>query len=323
MRGAAILLVVVFHAETIMSRFIPGGHDASPVALLLVLDLFAPYRMPTLMFLSGMLLSRSLSKSTHAYFGGKLRGIAWPYVLWTVVFLAVSDDIGLFRLLQMPIVSPTYLWYLQFLFYYYVIAWVITRSPLRWVPAWFPLLVAGAGALGPDQYRISRFFYLFFFFWLGHLVANNRYGLRSFIEKRAPTVGIASLILVVVVAVAATQIQVQYRLAFIIGPIALCVLVVGWVPLFGAWRPLVFVGQHSIVFYATHFSVIWICDWWLSQLTTSPWILWLAGSGAALIIGALMAHLRARGALAWAFEFPRLPFGAAGHGPGILRRRTR
>ncbi len=56
-RGLATVLVVAYHAKTVLGRFVPDVPDALGVAL----ELFEPFRMPLLVFLSGTLLSRSLA----------------------------------------------------------------------------------------------------------------------------------------------------------------------------------------------------------------------------------------------------------------------
>lgn len=66
-----MLLVVLFHAGTgvaYLGDFYPRGIDAFN-------QVVEPYRMPALMFLSGMLLRRSLSKSAVPSFGGVVHKI--------------------------------------------------------------------------------------------------------------------------------------------------------------------------------------------------------------------------------------------------------
>ncbi|NSX38244.1 acyltransferase family protein [Pseudarthrobacter oxydans] len=77
MRGAAVLLVILFHTESQISGNLPGYEPIFAIFN----DAVAPFRMPTLMLMSGMLLPRSLRKPVGAYLRGKLFVIGWPYLL--------------------------------------------------------------------------------------------------------------------------------------------------------------------------------------------------------------------------------------------------
>ena len=72
-RGVAILLVVMHHSMTWVADF---GLTVPP-ALIAFDDIVSPFRMPLLMFLSGILVPRALSKPTRAY-ATELRAIGWP-----------------------------------------------------------------------------------------------------------------------------------------------------------------------------------------------------------------------------------------------------
>jgi len=78
LRGAAIIAVVVMHAEleatTATGVTLPAVH--------LVDALLGPVRMPLLVLLSGMLLPVSLAKGPWSHVRRKLAGIGWPYVVW-------------------------------------------------------------------------------------------------------------------------------------------------------------------------------------------------------------------------------------------------
>ncbi|SDB79885.1 Uncharacterized membrane protein YcfT [Raineyella antarctica] len=126
-------------------------------------DLLRPYRMPTLMVLSGLLLQRSLAKGTRRYLLGKLRGVVWPWLLWTVVMVLLlterwqADPVGFLAV-------GTHLWFLAALGASYGVA-LLTRE----IP---PLLVAfglfsGAGLL-QDQYgALTTYLWYSAFFFVG------------------------------------------------------------------------------------------------------------------------------------------------------------
>ena len=82
MRGFAVLLVMFTHTYTM-----PQGLDAtfSSVAFANVVQVFQSWRMPMLVFLSGVLLPRSVSKPLGTYYRGKAERILWPFLVWMVV----------------------------------------------------------------------------------------------------------------------------------------------------------------------------------------------------------------------------------------------
>ena len=67
LRGLAVLLVVVLHAAS------HGGAEVEGWTL--VNRHLTPFRMPLLMFLSGMLLHRSLAKPLPVYLWGKVAAL--------------------------------------------------------------------------------------------------------------------------------------------------------------------------------------------------------------------------------------------------------
>ena len=294
LRGAAIVLVILYHAETVAARFAPD----IPAGLVATLEFFAPFRMPVLMFLSGMLLSRSLAKPTKTFFAGKLRGIAWPYVIWSFIFLAVSAQLTAQNMLAVAVKPPTYLWYLWFLLAYYAFAWLMDR----WnIPMWIGAAAGFIGAFGPDTFRFSRFCFLFVFFVAGHLYAAR--GQRVLLDRKwIVPLTLVALIGFGIMSVSGTD--VQYNPVFILAPfaaIALCVSAMPEARLGRAGGALAYIGRDSIVFYVTHFTVIWAVAWGLQQAgMTSHWIMYSIA-----VVFAVSAGL----ALTWARHHSRLADG--------------
>lgn len=81
LRGIAVLLVVVLHGADIPYLNGNGVEEWAQVNRYL-----EPFRMPLLMFLSGMLLPRSLAKPLRLYAWGKFAAIVWPLLLWVLLF---------------------------------------------------------------------------------------------------------------------------------------------------------------------------------------------------------------------------------------------
>ncbi len=304
LRGLAIVLVVLFHAQTVDERFVPEMPDA----VWTTMALFAPFRMPLLMFLSGMLLARSLSKPTPVFFAGKLRAIAWPYLLWSLVFLAVSAQLTVGNVLAVAYLPPTYLWFLWFLLAYYVAAWLMR---LWRIPAWVGLAVGVLGAFGPDAFRFSRFCFLFVFFLAGDLYVRHRDRL-ALDARRRWLVPAAALVAVAGAVASGLGVEVQYSPLFLAAPLAAVVLAVVVLPTVRLGRvgaALAYVGRDSLVFYVTHFTVLWACAWDLRAAgVTNGWVVYGVTVVVALGVGLALTWARHRSLLVDAlFRLPGRP----------------
>ncbi len=81
LRGSAIVLVMLWHSSAV-----PVLYGARmPEAVRAVNMFFLPFRMPTLMFLSGLLLPASLRKPLPVYYAGKFAAIGWPYLVFVLL----------------------------------------------------------------------------------------------------------------------------------------------------------------------------------------------------------------------------------------------
>lgn len=251
LRGVAIILVVVLHAGEALRAAIGPLPGVDEVNLFL-----EPFRMPVLMFLSGVLLPQSLAKPGREYFAGKLSMVAWPYVLWSLILLTASGEFGLHGIVQIFYLSPTYLWYLWFILIFYVIAF-----PLRRVP---PLALVGVGLAVsfflPLGSRPETLAFLSAFFFLGAWCARHPERLERVLDKPW-FVGAGMLAAAAVGILNVVQQDVLYRAEFSWGVVG-GLLVVCWVfPRLGenpVTAGLEFVGRYSIVFYVTHLGPIMI-----------------------------------------------------------------
>jgi fucose 4-O-acetylase-like acetyltransferase len=87
-RGLAVSFVILLHCAT----YLKDLGEPVPDWLRTVNAAFRPLRMPLLVFLSGMLLNRSLTKPPFIFAYGKFRSLLWPYVVWVVVFCIASGQ---------------------------------------------------------------------------------------------------------------------------------------------------------------------------------------------------------------------------------------
>ena len=251
LRGVAILLVVVLHAGE--SLRIAGAAIAGVDGFNLFLE---PFRMPVLMFLSGILLPRSVAKTGREYFAGKVSMVAWPYLLWSLIILVASGDLRPGGVLQILYLAPTYLWYLWFILVFYALAY-----PLRRIP---PLIAAGAGLVAslvlPDDSRPGMMAFLAAFFFLGAWCARHPRSVEQALARRwVPAAGAVSAVAVGVFNVLNHDVLYRAEYAWgVLGGLA----VVCWVfPRLGSNRvtsALEFVGRYSIVFYVAHLGPIMI-----------------------------------------------------------------
>jgi uncharacterized membrane protein YcfT len=260
-RGLAVLLVVVFHAVIALHASIA----TTPAPVDAVNQAIAPYRMPTLMFLSGVLLSKSLAKPPREYIVGKLRHIGWPYLVWTAVTVAVlyagstlagdgRFDAG--RLLRFVVDPTTFTWYLAYLLLFYLL---VLGVPARVRAALIPVLFVVC-AVAHDNNGWSRLTYLFAFFLIGDLAMAQRR--RWEVLQRDPRflVGCA-VAAVATVAVSAAGFPLRYEVPAAVGvlaTIALAIPAAGRIAPSRVGRALTSVGRDSLVYYVTHWPVVTI-----------------------------------------------------------------
>jgi uncharacterized membrane protein YcfT len=215
-----------------------------------------PFRMPVLMFLSGIMLPQSMAKTGREYFVGKVSKVAWPYVLWSLIILAASGDLSPAAVPRIFYDSPTYLWYLWFILVFYVLAY-----PLRSVP---PLLIAGTGVgvsfLLTDNSRPETMAFLSAFFFIGAWCARHPREIAG-ITGKPWVLAVAGASAVTVGALNLAGWEVLYQGEFAWGVAGALMVVCWFFPRLAAGRvtaALEFVGRYSMVFYVAHLGPIMI-----------------------------------------------------------------
>lgn len=302
LRGLAVLLVAIFHIQYPLMERVPG----TPDIILRIGEALQPFRMPLLFFLSGLLLPRSLTKPPRAYITGKLRGIAWPFALWTVIvaitFEALWRDEDRWWLLTDATAMLTgwqHLWFLSVLLVCYAVA------PLtRLIPAWvLPLPLAFASSfLTSDgtwmEYGEKTLWYAAFFF-AGAAVAP----ILVHWQRLSPVVPTAMLLFGLAWGFLAVQDQ-QLRTTlgfstFILSLVG--VLGLTWLsPRLPRSRFLEWVGRGSIVVYLVNLTTITIAFESIDALgIEDPWAIATILVVAGLIVPVAMVPLARTPLFAW------------------------
>lgn len=303
LRGVAIVLVLISHAVAALDALageVPSFLHAS--------DLFLePFRMPMLMFLSGMLLGQSLTKSPGRFFSGKFRGIAWPYLTWSVLIMAVTGGLTWTTAVLNLGWPQTVLWYLWFLLAYYTIAWFLQRLRVPLLPVLAVALVGAASDI--DAYRLSRFCYLFLFFMGGHLAVSHWHVVDPWI-RRGWVIAVSGALAFGAAVLSVMGHDVRYSVTYVAGVIGLIVLMVRFAPALGAGPRdvLVTVGRRSLIFYVSHWPAQWVVTALLLRLGVDHgWVLFGAAFVTALGFGVAMMWLSERMTLVGAaFTLPPL-----------------
>ena len=302
-RGIAILLVIAHHAMALLARV-----EVDVPELMRMIDaVFAPFRMPLLVFLSGMLVTRALAKPTPVYFGRKARGLLWPYLIWSLVVLAVTGGLTFSLLRNVLYYPPTFLWYLWFLFVYYAIAWAPSSlrgsapagggrrarggsPPAERLPA---LAIRVPPLLLPARLVVEHH--------RGPRIPTPVRGRRAGRPRAGDSGGGAVR---------------RRRRGSVQRPVRVGARGPdrggGDRPSAGTSRrwsaPLEYTGRHSIVYYVSHYPVIVAIEFALASSwpAVDSWVVWAVSALGAVAVGCLLAVGRSRVVLLrWLFEWPR------------------
>ncbi|ANY22480.1 hypothetical protein BCM27_06355 [Gordonia terrae] len=299
-RGEMILLVVLYHATTRVTRY-------DPEALPWLSDFnnfWEPFRMPTLVLLSGMLLSRSLSKPRRDYILGKVRNLLWPYCVWSFIFITLlaatgagqSQDSLTGQLLGIATGTATYLWFLSFLFAYYIISLFISKDVRLFL---IPVLLAASAPLNyiDGYYQLYKFLFMLAFFWLGDAAMNSQFFDRAWVRSWWALSGAAIVAGVAGVSAVLLGTQVRYMALYCIPVAAGILVIIRAAQLIGdtkVARLLQSVGSETIVYYTSHYTIIAVAYYVLARAlpVDQPLVLLFAGLLSALGGGFALVWLR-------------------------------
>lgn len=313
LRGTSIVLVVFNHA-ILFAGSLPAG---SPEVAWAINQVFAPIRMPLMVFLSGLLVAPSLARGWRQYLRGKARRVLWPYLVWSAVALMLLYvwDIreGVVGGVTPATVTPweplrvlynplEHLWFLYDLFIFYVIALAVRRVS----PLWIAAAALIAAAVVPD-FSVQRFLVLLVFFMLG-VWMSQRPGILTRILSRRWVVWVCAVVSIGTVAAVPLGVGLRYEaisVPFAAAGIGLAIVAARRYGSARVLRPLRFVGRDSLVYYIVH--------WWPTSLgvaigaaTGNGWIALLAGAALGLLVSTGVAWLiRLWPPVNWLFSAPQ------------------
>lgn len=303
-RGAAIVLVLVLHS---VSYFKAQGGAVPDYANQFV-NFFAPVRMPTLYFLSGMLLDASLRKGFPTYVYGKLRNLVWPFLLWLMVWSAASGTFADLATLK-GWGGGWYLWFMYFLIVYFAVAAATVKINHLVVAAYaFALSLLMKDG---DKYTERLFFFMAIFF-VGAFFGGRMKAYEEALKGRAPLLLVP--LMLGILAYSAVKGPVRYSphdgVIIMICVFAACALMMR-VTAERVKAVLSFIGVNSIVFYVVHMPLIALIVRGAKDAGVSSFYL-VAGSSllCAALVPLALIHLRRRvPAVGWLFSFPDLRAG--------------
>lgn len=320
-RGFAVLLVVFTHTYTM-----PQGMDAtvSSVVFANVIQVFHSFRMPMLVFLSGVLLPRSVAKPAGTYYRGKAERILWPFLVWMVLLaLALGTPQSLLSW-EYWRGGAWHLWFLWVLMLCYLVGPLTRRVPAVLVAlVLFVLLLEFVS--GPRDWVRPLYWGVYFFLGAaaGRLLPRMR---------RLPLpVGLVlvALTLATLAAHRAGEIVVSERHPWSVLTALPGILLVLWLaPRLPRLRFLEFCGRQSMVLYVTHMPVLILAVGWFRELAAlRPIDFYVAVASVTFLVPLALAAVYPR--VRWLFEFPTAsrgraprPRSAAGSSSGVSSRAS-
>ena len=327
LRGIAVFLVIYTHAI--------GLSPVRPPEALKVIDhLVSPLRIPALMFLSGMLLPQSLRKPRAVYLRGKVSRILWPYLLWSLVILAVSSfgapgPDPLAELFWNP-TSP--MWFVGYLFVFYVVAMFLRPGLRTWLllPTAVALVLIGSESLlapssSAEDVSLHRVFFTFFCFLAGDLLSRHQVRWLPVLTRVGATV-LCALIALPALVMSVAGFVVRYQAVYLLSTLAGIVATIPLLTRLSGTSVGRFVGaqgRRSIVFYVTSFPAQQVAHHLATDAgVRSGLAITVINLAAGLAAGFFVVWLRSRlPAVDYLYDLHLERWGAARRGGGPAARR--
>lgn len=300
LRGTAILLVIVWHASAFNAIEVKTGWywDLS--------QQLSAVRMPVLFLLSGLFLTRSLSKPLATFTYGKFASLAWPFGVWLIIHVMTKH--GVFEPLDANHWGEgNYLWFVFYLMIYFCVAQLFKNVP----PAFMVIAcVLGAMAIEGDNYFLKLAVYGMFFFG-GAAIGNAVLKMTSGVTP-SRLILLATMVLLfigvqILVPSEVPTFQVLVPIPFLLTAIPLVTIAVLLGVMFmgsPTYRAVQWVGQNSIAFYAPHAAIMLVVMPALRTAGMGPvGVAWVA-LALSLVVCGLLAAFRKNPWIDALFVFP-------------------
>lgn len=296
-RGLAMLLVILGHSVEFPALYgYVLSHPLTSVGIP-----FRPFRMPALLVLSGLLLTKSLAKGLPRYYAGKIANIAWPFAVWLVLFFVLW---GSPEILSLPLIwtDGSYLWFLVVVGICYLV------GPLtRLIPP--GLIVIGLlvmSQLVGDSFWIRQSYYGAFFFagaWLA-TYSDSLVAIPRFV--RWVCLGTAVTWSVYTTATHTHPHETVYGFALSCMGVLAAIVYFARARSTRAFGWLAWVGRHSIVFYVAHMpAILAVCLLVEPEEDVSTGVFVALSLLAGVLVPTVLALIR-KPPVSWLFEMPLL-----------------
>lgn len=256
LRGLACLLLVLYHVIGADASFGLGVQDG---ALRWLNDGLVYLRMPLFTFLSGLVYGlRPLAGDSRTFLLGKARRLLIPMLVVGTLFAILqtvtrgaSALLGPWYLIHLLPVA--HYWFVESLFWVFVLVWAAERLDFIAAPAGFGLVLTLTCALyltvrGPHWLGIEGAIYLLPYFLVG--LAVSRFSLRTFLTSSSARMVLALLAVGAVLLMGLPVPNPDRRtVLMLVAGVSLCLILVSW----GfAFAPLARVGRYSFSIYLFH-----------------------------------------------------------------------
>lgn len=249
LRGIAVLLVILQHSNGIPRTY--SGITGAEV-LDYSTGFLAPFRMPMLLLLSGLLLVPSVRKPLKQYYDGKIRKVVWPYLVWGVIVALVTLSPAALLTVEFWRGGPSHLWFLTVLMACYLIG-----PSVRFVPPWvIPVsMIAVLVLVDPSTNFYRRILFFGAFFFIGAAI----YPHLRWLQSRGPWLPVLAggAALVIGVLSMLGHVSVGHQDPWTIAASLPGLLLAVWsVPRLPRMPWMEFAGRRSIVLYCVHAPVM-------------------------------------------------------------------
>jgi uncharacterized membrane protein YcfT len=155
-----------------------------------------PFRMPDFFLISGLFLSRVISRPWRQYLDTKVLHYLYFLWLWSLIIVPISwwlgrDTPGSWaQALQVMVLDWMYLPHANLWFIYMLPMYFVATRVLSGLPAWAVLTGAAALAMFPLHtgfYPLDRFGVYFLYFYAGHALAQRFFGLADWAASHRGT----------------------------------------------------------------------------------------------------------------------------------------